>query len=124
MREENTTIKSSDIISTVVGAGTRIKGSINIKNSGRIDGIVEGGVTSSQDVVVGEGGFIEGRIVSRQAIIGGKVIGSIDARDKVVLESKAFLQGDIHTKKLRISDGAFFMGNAFMLQHHQSLKSG
>ncbi len=109
--------KPNDIISTVVGAGTHLKGNLNINNSGRIDGIVEGGVTSDQDIIVGEGGSIEGHIISRKAIIGGKVIGYISAKEKVVLENKAHLEGDIRTKLLHISDGAFFNGNAFMLEY-------
>ena len=109
-------IKSSDAISTVVGRGTHIVGPVHIKNSGRIDGYVEGGVTSDQDIVVGEGGVVEGKIVSRIVIIGGKVRGSVNASKRVVLEKNAELQGDIHTEQLKIIDGARFNGNCHMLQ--------
>ena len=67
--------KASDPIGTVVGRGTLIKGSIRIKDSGRIDGHVEGGYTSEQDVIVGEGGVIERHVGSRSDVIGGIVRG-------------------------------------------------
>lgn len=109
-------IQSNDVISTVVGRGTRIKGSIHIKNSGRIDGYVEGGVIADQDVIVGECGVIEGQIISRNAIIGGKVLGSVNAVERVVLEKDADLKGDIRTEKLKIADGARFYGYCYMLK--------
>ncbi|KPK91545.1 hypothetical protein AMJ80_07280 [bacterium SM23_31] len=109
-------MQPSDIISTVVGRGTRIKGSIHIKNSGRIDGYVEGGVTADQDVIVGECGVIEGQITSLNAIIGGKVHGSVNAVKRVVLEEFADLKGDIRTEKLKIADGARFYGYCYMLK--------
>jgi len=111
--------KINDTIGTVVGRGTLIKGSIRIKNSGRIDGRVEGGVTSEQDVVVGESGVIEGKVVSRSAIIGGKVLGSINASESVVLEENAELQGDIYTEQLQIADGARFNGYCYMLKQSE-----
>lgn len=110
-------IKPSDIISTVVGAGTRIRGSINIINSGRIDGHVDGGVTSDQDVIVGEGGYVKGHIISKRAIIGGRVEGSVTAKEKLILESKANLEGDIKTEILRVADGARFNGKSFMINN-------
>lgn len=114
--------KVSDMIGTVVGRGTLIKGSIRIKNSGRIDGRVEGGVTSEEDVIVGEGGVIEGQVVSKTAVIGGKVLGSIKASTSVVLEENAELLGDIYTEQLRIADGAIFNGYCNMLKQGENKK--
>ena len=114
-------IKSSEAINTVGGRGTHIVGPVNIKNSGRIDGFVEGGITSDQDIVVGEGGVVKGEIVSRIVIIGGKVLGSVKASKRVVLEKNAELHGDIHTEQLKISDGARFNGNCHMLQKNEKI---
>lgn len=114
--------KSNDIIRTVVGAGTVIKGEIIIKDSGRIDGLVEGTVTSDQDVVIGEGGEVSGDIVARRAMIGGKVNGFINAKDKVVLEDKGHLDGNVRTRVLKVADGAFFHGNCIMLELNSGKK--
>ncbi|MFC1554356.1 polymer-forming cytoskeletal protein [candidate division KSB1 bacterium] len=120
MKNEKTErIKPSDVISTVIGRGTRIKGSIHIRNSGRIDGHVEGGVVSDQDVVIGEGGVIEGSVISKTAIIGGKVLGEVNASKKVILEEKAELQGDIHSQQIKVSDGAVFNGYCYMLKERE-----
>ena len=115
-------LKTYAIISTVVGRGTKIKGSITIQKSGRIDGHVEGEVTSEQDVIVGEGGVIEGQVNSHSAIIGGKVLGTIHATSLVVLEEKADLRGDIHAAIIHIAEGAKFNGYCYMLKESERRK--
>jgi cytoskeletal protein CcmA (bactofilin family) len=107
---------SSDIIATVIGRGTYVKGSIRLKNSGRIDGHIIGDVNSDQDVLIGESGIVEGSITARSAVIGGKVQGAIEAEKRVILEEKAELEGDIHTGHIRIVDGARFNGKCYMVK--------
>jgi len=109
-------LATSDLIGTVMGPGTHIKGSIHIKSSGRIDGLVEGEVRSDQDLIVGETGRIYGQITAKRAIIGGKVRGEVRAKLKVILENKADLKGDINTEKLQISEGAKFNGKCNMIK--------
>ena len=54
------------------------------------------------------------RCQSNAATIGGKVNGSVNAKDKLVLESKANLKGDLITKILVIEAGAKFEGKSSM----------
>jgi len=115
--------KTSDVIATVIGHGTYIKGAVNLKNSGRIDGCIIGDVVSDQDVLVGEGGIIEGGITARSAVIGGKVLGTIKTEKRVVLEENAELEGDIHTEQVKIVDGARFNGKCYMLKGSEKGKT-
>ncbi|MCP4727958.1 MAG: polymer-forming cytoskeletal protein [bacterium] len=118
--QRNDKVKPSDIIETVMGAGTFIKGIIRVKNSGRIDGIVEGEVISDQDIIIGETGEILGHIRAKRAVIGGKVRGEVKAVKRVVLEHKADLEGDIITESLKVSNGAVFNGNCRMLKNPET----
>ncbi len=123
MKEEKLfKIKSSDTISTVVGRGTHIVGPVTIKNSARIDGHIEGGVTSDREIFIGEGGIVDGKIKSQFVVIGGKVTGSVKATKRVILEEKAELHGNIHTEKLKIVDGAVFNGICYMLSEGEKTK--
>lgn len=108
--------RASDIIATVMGPGTIIKGSVHIKNSARIDGVIDGSVSSDQDIVIGETGKIYGHIRANRAIIGGFVKGHINAKNKVVLEDKSYLEGNIISDNVVISDGATFNGKCIMLK--------
>ncbi len=118
MENKNTksSLKPTDMIITVMGQGTRIKGNVYIQSSGRIDGIIEGEVVSDQELIVGETGEIQGQIIAQQAVIGGSVKGEIKAAKKVVLEQNAVIEGDITTDKIQISTGARFNGKCSMLK--------
>lgn len=64
---------------TIIGKGTYIEGKVSIQSSGRVDGVIIGELISTDMVVVGEDGNIEGDIVSEVVIIGGTVKGNIYA---------------------------------------------
>jgi cytoskeletal protein CcmA (bactofilin family) len=53
-------------------------------------------------------------LASSLVVIGGKVSGNILAKDKVELQSKAEVEGDITTKNLIIEEGAVFHGRCNM----------
>jgi cytoskeletal protein CcmA (bactofilin family) len=98
----------------LVGAGTVFEGKIRTPGSLRIDGKVIGDVTVSQNIHVGNTGETEGTIAGKNVTIGGKVTGIITAQEKLVLESKAVIKGDIRATKLVIDEGATFDGKCVM----------
>ena len=57
---------------------------------------------------------MNGQINADSITIGGRVAGTVRAKDKVVLEAKANLKGDIITKILSVDAGAVFNGNTKM----------
>ena len=101
-------------LNTIVGKGTRIEGSMFVQNSLRVDGRIVGNVSTTESIVVGKDGEIKGELTVGNAVIGGKIEGKIEAKGKVVLESKSSFQGEMKTAKLVIDEGAFFDGNCIM----------
>ncbi len=101
-------------LNTIIGKGSVINGKISIQNSVRIEGRVIGEVSSTGTVTIGSKGEVEGDIVAINAVIGGKVKGSIKASEKIILESNSVLVGDLQTVKLTIDEGAMFEGKCYM----------
>lgn len=99
---------------TVISRGVKIEGKLSCSGSIRLDGEVQGDISSQSTVIVGENGKVNGQINADSITIGGKVTGTIKAKEKVVLESKANLKGDIVTKILSVDAGAVFNGNTKM----------
>jgi cytoskeletal protein CcmA (bactofilin family) len=99
---------------TIIGAGVILEGKISCKGNIRVDGVVNGDITANGSVAVGENGEINGEINAEIINVGGKVTGSLNAKDKLVLEAKAVLKGDIITKILVVEAGANFDGNSKM----------
>lgn len=99
-------------ISTLLGKDAEVKGSIKTQGSMRIDGTVEGELTSTKTITVGSTGTVHGDITAENIIISGKVTGTLAARGRIILESTARLEGDINTSRLAIAEGASFRGRS------------
>lgn len=101
-------------IETLIGKSCEVKGDITGKGTIRIDGKVEGHVTSGETVIVGETASVKGDIEAKQVIIGGRVTGDIAASVKLEILASAELYGDIRTPKLMIAEGVIFDGTCEM----------
>lgn len=98
----------------LIGSGTVVDGKIKTPGSIRIDGRVIGEVAAVQNVSIGGSGDVDGNVSAKNVTIGGRVQGGIVAHEKLVLESKAVIRGDIRAAKLVIDEGALFDGKCVM----------
>jgi len=101
--------KSGDL-NTIIGKGSAVDGTLKVQSSLRVDGRIKGQVSTTDSLVIGKDGEIEGEIRVKNAIVGGKIKGKIFASGKVVLESKSSFYGELKTSKLVIDEGAIFEG--------------
>ena len=99
---------------TIISKGVKIEGKVTSTGSIRVDGGLKGDLNAKGNVTVGDQGNINGEIAANIVTIGGSVIGTVNAREKLVLESKCVLKGDIITKVLVIEAGAKFDGKSNM----------
>ena len=90
----------------IIESSTKIVGDIYSKADFRIDGIVEGNITTTGKIVVGKSGKINGKINSSNADISGSVSGKIEVAETLSLMSESLIQGDIVTGKLSVEEGA------------------
>lgn len=99
---------------TLIGAGTTVKGDINSNSDLRIDGTIIGNIHSSAKVIIGANGVVEGDISGNQADIIGKVSGNIHAKDLLQLRSDCVVNGNIYAGKLQVEPSAVFNGQCHM----------
>lgn len=107
-------IKGDGRIETIIGKGTNIEGTVNIEGATRIDGNVTGKLISNDIVTVGATGVVKAEIRAKAIIVGGKVEGNLFASEKVELQAKCELTGDITAKSLLVEHGAMFHGSSKM----------
>ena len=106
--------KSTGNGTTLIGAGTTLKGDINSNSDLRIDGTIIGNIHSSSKVVIGANGVVEGDITGNQADIIGKVTGNIRAKDLIQLRGDSAVTGNLYANKLQIEPSATFNGQCHM----------
>ena len=99
---------------TLIGAGTTLKGDISSNSDLRIDGKVIGNIHSSAKVVIGANGVVEGDISGNQADIIGKVTGNIKAKDLIQLRGDSTVTGNVYAEKLQVEPSATFNGQCHM----------
>lgn len=94
----------------ILTTGTWLKGNLKAEGGVRIDGMLEGEITTSDTFVLGKTGIVKGTVKTKDALIGGKIIGNLNSRGKVELKTGSVINGDIICKKLIIEEGATFDG--------------
>ncbi len=99
---------------TIISSGVVIEGKVTSNGNVRVDGVVKGDITAQGNLTVGEHGSIQGQLTGDTVSIGGKVDGTVNAKEKLVLESKSVLKGDLITKILVVEAGAIFEGRSSM----------
>ena len=102
-------------ISTLIGEGYHVKGDIEGTSVIRIDGKVTGNINAEGGIILGESGIIDGNLISRSAVIYGRVTGNIKS-GQLELKKSGIVEGDIQTDTLEIELGARFTGNLDMKQ--------
>lgn len=103
-----------DAISAFLGVGTQYHGQFNFQGVVRIDGGVIGDIVSDGTLVLGEEGYVEGRIRVAELIASGRIVGDIEASQRVVLHKRANLRGNLSTPVVVIEDGAIINGQVLM----------
>ena len=90
----------------VVESSTKIVGEISSKADFRIDGIIEGNITTTGKIVIGKSGKIIGKLTSSNADVLGSITGEVLISETLSLMSESYIQGDITTAKLSVEEGA------------------
>lgn len=101
--------KNKGVAHTLIDANARVVGDVHFTGGLHVQGRIEGNLLAGQDggdLVVGEGGVVVGEIHAPRVTISGEVRGDIHASEKVKLESKAVVAGNVHYRLVEIVVGA------------------
>lgn len=101
---------------TLVGEDAELGGNLSAKSSARVDGHIDGDVTVEGMLIVGATGRISGNVSAGSVLIGGEVLGNVNASEKAELTASARVLGDIKTAVIVIDEHAVFQGKVDMNQ--------
>ena len=80
---------------SVIGSGMRIVGDIESNGVIKVEGVVDGAVRGARQLLLGKSGTIHGDIHAVDAILGGTVVGTVVASERVEVQSSSSVEGDI-----------------------------
>jgi len=81
----------------------------------RIDGKVNGSITAEADgtstLVLSEHAMVKGDVTVPHMILNGKIKGNVVCAERIELQPKAEIIGDLHYKVIEMAEGASINGN-------------
>ena len=98
-----------------IASGVFIKGEMTCPGDVRIDGHIEGKISSKGRVVVGEGAQIDGTILCDSLDFWGSIDGDIFVRDTLSLKAGSNVKGSLNIRRLQVEMGASINGTCRMI---------
>ncbi|MGB8492055.1 MAG: polymer-forming cytoskeletal protein [Bacteroidales bacterium] len=106
--------ESDNTAINLISNGTEITGDVKSGGDIRVDGNLNGNLTTKGKVVIGPTGKIKGEVYCKNSEVSGTVEGKICVSQLLNLKADSKISGDIITFKLSIEPGAKFTGNCKM----------
>jgi len=114
-KKDNSVDPALEQVGTIIGPGAILDGPLTTKDSTRIDGTVNGNVTISGALIVGQEGKITGTVSAMNAYVAGEITGNVSApQGKVEISDTGKVIGDVTCKGIIIDENAVFHGNCEM----------
>jgi cytoskeletal protein CcmA (bactofilin family) len=106
-------------IDTLIGKAVRVQGDVEFQGGLHLDGKIQGNVrcgdTPGATLSVSETGSIQGAVEAPNVVLKGTVRGDIHARERVVLEATARVEGNVYYGVIEMTLGAQIMGKLVRL---------
>ena len=65
-------------------------------------------------VVVGKDGLVDGHVHTQDAVIGGRITGSLTAASRLELQATAQVDGEVQARRMQLEEGAVLNGKVSM----------
>ena len=114
MSKDNQTMQPPrDGVISIIGPGMRVIGDCETEGTLRIEGTVEGTVRAGKAVVIGKDGSVQGDVMTQDAVIGGRVSGTIIAESRLELQATCIIEGEIRARRIKLDEGGRVNGNVY-----------
>ncbi len=99
-------------VHTLLGKGTLWKGEVVAgTNSLRIEGTIEGTITSEGEVTIAPTGLVKGTIVAKHLIVTGRVEGVFRIDECLEIHGTGIVEGEVELGSLVVDEGGTLQGN-------------
>ncbi len=100
-------------IETIIGPNAYFRGDIQSDGGVRIDGILEGSIDITGNLVIGEGAKVVAEINANNISISGAIKGNITGNRVEILDTGR-VWGDLTINSLLLNEGAYLRGQTMM----------
>lgn len=105
---------SPEAVISIIGPGMKVVGNCETDGTIRIEGHIQGSVHAGKAVVVGKDGLVDGDIKTQDAVISGRVVGTLVAESRLELQATCRIEGDVRARRMQLEEGAVLNGTVDM----------
>lgn len=113
-RNRNEPMNTPDTVISIIAAGMKIVGDCETDGTIRIEGSIQGSVTAGKAVVIGKDGLVDGHVITADAVIAGRVTGTVRADSRLEVQASARIDGEVAARRMQLEEGAVLNGTLRM----------
>jgi len=106
--------KGQGTLNGFLDQGCTIKGDVVFSDLLRVHGQVTGRVSSEHELLVGEGGVVEGDVLVGRLVVAGTVRGTVRVKERVVVHGTGKIFAEIFAPTLVVDEGGIVEGPVHM----------
>ncbi len=103
-----------EAVISIIGPGMKVIGDCHTDGTVRVEGTVEGSIKAGKAVVIGRQGAVIGDIQTQDAVVSGRVTGTLVAESRLELQATCQIDGDVRTRRMQLEEGAILNGTVHM----------
>ena len=105
---------SPEAVISIIGPGMTVTGDCETDGTIRVEGTVQGSVKAAKAVVIGRDGLVSGDVVTQDAVVSGRVQGTLTAESRLELQATCEIEGEVRTRRMQLEEGAVLNGTVHM----------
>jgi len=103
-----------ETVISIIGPGMKVVGDCHTDGTLRVEGVVEGSIKAGKAVVIGRQGAVVGDVHTQDAVVSGKVTGTLVAESRLELQATCQIEGEVRTRRMQLEEGALLNGTVHM----------
>lgn len=103
-----------ETVISIIGPGMEVVGHCSTDGTIRIEGTVQGTVRAGKAVVVGRDGMVDGDVYTQDAVISGRIRGTLVAESRLELQATCRIEGEVRARRMQLEEGAMLNGTVQM----------
>jgi cytoskeletal protein CcmA (bactofilin family) len=108
--------KAPGTLTGFLDQGCTIKGDVVFSDLLRVHGHVTGKIVSEDELLVGEGGVVEGEITVGRLVVAGTVRGVVRVRERLVVHASGRILAEVFAPRLVVDEGGVVEGVVHMAE--------
>lgn len=107
-------LRLNENVSGLIQEGCEFKGKLSFEGVLRLGGRFEGEIFTNDILIIEDSGFVSGNVLADVVIVSGKVVGDINAKNKIEIYKPAMIKGNLSAPSISMEEGVVFDGNTKM----------